>query len=282
VPPVKKIKAVLTVHDCRYLAIPSFYNSRDVEVYRKQMENALSRVGYVVTVSEFTKNELIRYFSFPEERIKTIKNGISSCSPEKEFEKKKIGSFIKENKVPQEYILYTGILDPRKNFCRLIEAIQACIKQNKDFPKLVVAGISYEEWIESGQAKKAKEFGIFDNIHIAGIVDKSILNGITRRAIALCYPSLYEGFGFPPLEAMSFGVPVLAGNSSSIPEIAGNAACLVDPMSVKDIAKGLEKIIFDSEYRQKLIERGFNQIKKYSWRKASKEYIRLYKEVLGI
>jgi glycosyltransferase involved in cell wall biosynthesis len=102
-----------------------------------------------------------------------------------------------------------------------------------------------------------------------------------QRSSALCYPSLYEGFGFPPLEAMSQGIPVLAGKNSSIPEVTGDAACLVDPMSVNDIARGLRKIIFDSEYRQKLVEHGFNQIKKFSWRQAAVEYIRLYKQVLA-
>jgi alpha-1,3-rhamnosyl/mannosyltransferase len=244
------------------------------------MEKALTRVGHVGTVSEFTKKELITYFSYPEERIETIKNGFSSNITEEKSKDEKIGCFLKEKKVPQDYLLYTGVLDPRKNFSRLIEAIQICRKSLGDFPDLVVTGVSFEDWIKSDQAKKAKKIGIINNIYIAGIVDKRILKELTRKALALCYPSLYEGFGFPPLEAMSVGIPVLASNSSSIPEVTGDAACLVNPMSVEDISQGLERIIFDNEYRQKLVKRGSKQLKKYSWRKTSAEYIRLYKEVL--
>ena len=107
-----------------------------------------------------------------------------------------------------------------------------------------------------------------------------ILFRIIQKALALCYPSIYEGFGFPPLEAMSQGVPVLSGKNSAIPEITGDAACLVDPLSVDDILRGLQKIIFNSEYRQKLIKNGYNQIKKFSWTRSAAEYIRLYREVL--
>jgi glycosyltransferase involved in cell wall biosynthesis len=281
VPPVKKIKTVLTVHDCRYMALSNLYSARDVEVYRKKMKKALSRVDYVITVSEFTKKELLKYFTFPEERVRTIKNGFNSISFQKEDKKEKIIRFIKDKKLPREYILYTGVLDPRKNLMKLIEAVQKCIEKIKDFPNLVLAGINNEQWLQSDQAKRANELGIFNNIYIAGIVNKDILKGLTKKATALCYPSLYEGFGFPPLEAMSLGVPVLAGKNSSLPEIAGNAACLVNPTSVDDISRGLEKIIYENDYRQKLIERGFNQIKKYSWKSATAEHIRLYKEILG-
>jgi alpha-1,3-rhamnosyl/mannosyltransferase len=281
VPPVKKIKTVLTVHDCRYLSLPKLYSPKDIEIYRRQMQKALSRVDHVVTVSEFTKKELISYFSFPEERIRTIKNGISLSCPDKECNGKKILCFIKENRLPQEFILYTGVLDPRKNLSRLIEAIRVCVKEMEDFPNLVLAGIPYKQWIKSDQARQAKKLGISNKIHIAGIVDRELLYGLMKKSIALCYPSLYEGFGFPPLEAMSLGVPVLAGNSSSIPEITGKAACMVDPMSVDDIARGLCKIIYNNEYRHMLVERGFSQIKKYSWRRTATEYINLYKQVLA-
>jgi len=245
------------------------------------MENALSRVAHVVTVSEFTKKELITYFSFPEDRIRTIKNGIGLDCSDKEYKEKEIQCFIKEKKIPQEYMLYTGVLDPRKNLSRLMEAIQICVKQVKDFPNLVLSGITYKQWIKSGQAKQAEKLGLFNKIHIAGIVDKKVLYGLMKKSIALCYPSLYEGFGFPPLEAMSLGVPVLAGNSSSIPEIAGNAACFVDPTCAEDIARGLRKIVFDNDYRHVLVERGFIQIKKYSWQRTASEYLQLYKQVLA-
>jgi len=281
VPPTKKIKTVLTVHDCRYLAFPDLYNAKEVTNYRNQMEISLKRVDMVATVSEFTRQEILKYFSFPEDRIRTIHNGFSLNFIKKECKGEKIDCFIREKKLPQEYLLYTGVLDPRKNLLRLIEAIYVCIKESEDFPNLVLAGITYKQWIKCDHARKAKELGIFNNIHVAGIVDKDILYGLTQKAIALCYPSLYEGFGFPPLEAMSLGVPVLAGESSSIPEITENAACLVDPESVNDIARGLKRLVFDSDYRRSFVELGYRQIAKFSWDKAAGEYLSLYEEVLS-
>ena len=281
VPPTKRMKTVLTVHDCRYLALPNLYRAQKVKNYRQQMQRSLKRANMVATVSEFTQNELLNYFSYPEDRIRVIHNGFEPFQSDGRYDQKKVDLFIEKQNLPDSYLLYSGVLDPRKNLGRLIEAIAGCKKSKKGFPELLIAGISFEDWIRSDYARRAKELGLFDQIHVCGVVEKDILVGLTQKAHALCYPSLYEGFGFPPLEAMSLGVPVLAGNSSSIPEITGQAACLVDPRSVDHIAQGLNRIIFDSDYRLMLIESGYRQITRFSWQKAAAEYISLYKEVLA-
>ncbi len=280
IPPTRNIKTVLTVHDCRYLAFPELYKHYEVENYRRQMTISLNRVDLVATVSEFTRQELLTYFPISESRVRVIHNGFSPYEPGKDFQKECVNKFVEENNLPQTYLIFTGVQDPRKNLEKLIEAIAKCRKETNDFPHLVISGISYEQWIQSDQANRAKELGLFDNIHLVGFVEKDILWGLTQKASALCYPSLYEGFGFPPLEAMSLGIPVLAGKSSAIPEITGEAACLVDPMNINDIAQGLNRIVYDNEYRRTLIESGYRQIKKYSWRKAAAEYISLYQETL--
>jgi glycosyltransferase involved in cell wall biosynthesis len=281
IPPTRNIKTVLTVHDCRYLAFPDIYKHREVESYRRQMTISLNRVDLVATVSEFTRQEVLTYFPISENRVRVIHNGFNPYVSDKNRLEEKVDRFIAENNLPQAYLLYIGVLDPRKNLGRLIEAIARCRQETNDFPELVIAGISHEKWPRSNQARRARELGILDNIYLSGLVEKDILWGLTQKAAALCYPSLYEGFGFPPLEAMSLGVPVLAGKSSSIPEVTGDAACLVNPKSTEDIARGLSKIVYDSEYRQTLIESGYRQIKKYSWRKAASEYIKLYQEALS-
>jgi glycosyltransferase involved in cell wall biosynthesis len=111
------------------------------------------------------------------------------------------------------------------------------------------------------------------------MLSKDLLIGLTKKAHTLCYPSLYEGFGFPPLEAMSLGVPVLAGRNSSIPEIVGDSACLVDPESVADIARGLIRVVYDQDYRNNLIDSGYRQITKFSWEKTAMDYLDAYREV---
>ena len=235
----------------------------------------------VATVSEFTKQEILTYFPISENRVRVIHNGFNPHVSDKDRLEEKVNRYIAENNLPQAYLLYIGVLDPRKNLVRLIEAIAQCRQEINDFPDFVIAGVSHEKLPGSSEARRARELGILDNIFLTGLVEKDILWGLTQKATALCYPSLYEGFGFPPLEAMSLGVPVLAGKSSSIPEVTGNAACLVNPLSVDDIAQGLRRIVFDNEYRQTLIEAGYRQVKKFSWRKAATEYIRLYQEALN-
>jgi glycosyltransferase involved in cell wall biosynthesis len=280
VPPAKKMKTILTVHDCRYLAFPDIYKKRFVQDYCRKMEKSLDRVDVVVAISEFTRQELLRYFSIPEDRIKVIHYGFTSLRPNKSVYEQ-IRKFIIKKKITTPYLLVPSSLDPRKNLERLIEAFAQCKKEDNAFPPLAVVGIPPEKWVLSDQAVKAKKLDVFSDILMCGVVERDIITGLIKNAHALCYPSLYEGFGIPPLEAMSLGIPVLAGMSSSIPEVSGNAACFVDPLDINDISCGLKRIVSDSAYRQKLIEAGNKQINKYSWEKTSAQYLNLYQEVIG-
>jgi alpha-1,3-rhamnosyl/mannosyltransferase len=278
VPPAKKMKTILTVHDCRYLAFPNIYKNREVENYCRQMEKSLDRVDVVVAISEFTRQEVLRYFAYPEDRIKVIHNGFKSLRPNKNtYDQAK--KFMAKRKISTPYLLVISALDPRKNLERLIEAFAQCKKEDHAFPQLAVVGISPEEWVLSDQAVKARKLDVFNDILMCGVVERDIIIGLIKNAHALCYPSLYEGFGMPPLEAMSLGIPVLAGLSSSIPEVCGNAACLVDPLDINDISCGLSRIVSDSGYRQKLIGAGNKQINNFSWDKTSAQYLNLYQEV---
>ena len=281
IPASVKLKKVLTVHDCRYLANPYLYPKRAVNRYRELMTISLNRANMVVAVSNFTREELLTHFSISENRIKVIYNGFRPCCLDSTEIKEKLKYLIKKHNLPNSYLLFIGVLEPRKNLVRLIEALSILQKEINDIPNLVIVGTSVKQWAKSDEAKKAAYLGVLKHIHVVGMVEKKELYFIIKKSLGLCYPSLYEGFGFPPLEAMSLGVPVLAGRYSATQEVTGNAACMVDPINVNDIVRGLDKVIFDNEYRQKLIERGFKQIKNFSWRKAAEEYISLYKEVIS-
>jgi glycosyltransferase involved in cell wall biosynthesis len=225
--------------------------------------------------------ELIKHFSISEDRIKVIHNGFHPYHPVRKKYKKQVQDFIIKNKLPKDYLVYIGVLDPRKNLGNLIKTLFKLKNREKNFPDLVIAGISEAEWYKSDEYKIAAGKNLLDSIHVVGVLEKYILYGIIENALTLCYPSLYEGFGFPPLEAMSLKVPVLAGNNSSIPEVTGNAAYLVNVLSVEDMARGLHKIVFDNSCRENLIEKGLNQVNKFSWSKAAGKYVQLYKEALG-
>ena len=278
VPPTRKIKTVLTVHDCRYLALPQFYSTNEVKAYREQMTRSLDRADRIGADSEFTRQEILSYFPIHEDRVKVIHNGFSPWVAQDVHWEENVTRFLEKNNIPQQFLLYLGVLDPRKNLWNLIEALAISKTKSKEFPDLLLVGIEHEQWMRSEEARRAKELEIFNHIHIAGLLEKNLAWGLTQKALALCYPSLYEGFGFPPLEAMSAGVPVLAGRSSSIPEICGDAACFVDPLNIEEMSEGLNKIVSDSEYRQFLIQSGHRRIQKFSWQKAVEQYVLLYHE----
>jgi len=281
IPPSNRLKKILTVHDCRFLAFPELYPPQTVEDYRYLMNTSLERSDMVATVSNFTRQELLTHFTISEDRIKVIYNGFNSHVSDTTTNGEKLKRSFQKLHLPNDYLLFIGVLDPRKNLGRLIEALSILKEEVSDIPKLVIVGISSKQWSKSDEAKKADRLGMLKYLHVVGVVDKDLLFSVMQKSMALCYPSFYEGFGFPPLEAMSKGIPVLAGKNSSIPEVTGDAACLVDPMNVNDIAEGLHQIIFNSDYREKLVEKGFEQIEKFSWQRAATEYIRLYKQVLA-
>jgi glycosyltransferase involved in cell wall biosynthesis len=281
IPPSNRLKKILTVHDCRYLSYPDLYPPKEVEDYHKLMNISLERSDMVTAVSNFTRGELLTHFAISEKKIKVIHNGFRPYFSFKNDSHEKLKLLTKKKKLPSTYLLFIGVLDPRKNLRRLIEALAILKNEERDIPDLIIAGISPDKWNKSNEAKIAEQLGFTKYIHVIGVVSKENLFCLMKGALALCYPSLYEGFGFPPLEAMSQGIPVLASKITSIPEITGRAACLVNPISVDSIARGLQKIVFDNEYRQKLIKSGFDQIKKFSWRQAAAEYIQVYKKVLG-
>ena len=136
IPPTKKIKTVLTVHDCRYLAYPQLYNKKDVIKYQNQMALSLKRVDQIVTVSNFTRNEIISYFMFHEDRISVIHNGFDSFQTPDEDQTQLLDDFFIKNNILKSYIFFVGTLDPRKNLERLIKAFQKCSRDNNDFPEL--------------------------------------------------------------------------------------------------------------------------------------------------
>ena len=282
IPPQNRIRTILTVHDCRRLAFPELYKKKEVAIYKRQMKLSLNRADFVVTVSKFTKLEVLNYFSFDPDRIIVIPNGFTKISKSKSIEFENIKCIISRKQIPQTYILYIGSLEPRKNLRRLIQAIALCQKKTLDFPSLVIAGINKKQWLKSNEATLAKNLNLTNTIFLTGVVERSVLNTLIKKSVALSYPSLYEGFGFPPLEAMSFGIPVLAGKVSAIPETVGQAACLVDPTIVEDIAQGLQSIVFNNDYRELLIKLGYAQVDKFSWYKTAKDYFDLYKKVLLI
>jgi len=175
--------------------------------------------------------------------------------------------------------LFVGTLEPRKNIIRLIRAFHQMRTSAHVEHELVIAG--KEGWLYSGIFDEVDRLGLKDSVHFLSYVTPKDLVNLYSIADMFVYPSLYEGFGFPPLEAMACELPVVASNISSMPEVIGDAAVLVNPYDVNSIAEGIFKVLTDDTLRLSLIEKGLERVKIFSWDKSAKEYLKVFEEILN-
>jgi glycosyltransferase involved in cell wall biosynthesis len=233
----------------------------------------------IVTISEFSKKEILGFFKYPADKIKVVYCGIDLNTYRPDISEEKINITCKKLEIPREYILYLGTLEPRKNIERLIEAYSLFLDKNKNdsLPVLVIAG--GKGWIYESIFKKAKELNLDKTIIFTGYIADEDKPALLAGAICFCFPSLYEGFGLPPLEAMACGTPAVVSNAASLPEVIGDAAIFVDPYNIENLADCIEKLVFDEDLRYKLGNLGLERVKRFSWEKLSEE---LYKDLVSI
>jgi glycosyltransferase involved in cell wall biosynthesis len=235
----------------------------------------LRRADKVITVSNYVRQDILQTFHLPGQRVHTIYNGCrEGFQPLHEQEKETVKRQYSQGK---PYFFYAGAIHPRKNIHRLIQAFDLFKERTGSDEKLLLAGRF--AW-KTGVVKEA-----YDNakhqadIHFLGYVTEENLSRLTAAATALTYVSISEGFGLPMLEAMYCDTPVMAANASCLPEIAGDAALLVDPLSVEQMADGLERLSKDIELTQDLIAKGRAQRKLFSWDQAAAEVFKVITEV---
>ena len=229
----------------------------------------IKRASHLIAVSHNTRNDLIEYLKVPDSKISVIYCGVDR-------------SFFKPYNVKlldKPYILYVGSERPRKNLGRLFEAFA---KLKKEFPelKLVKVGVSgRSEKYRKNTMKKLASLGITEDVIFIDHVSELELAYYYSSAQLLAYPSLYEGFGLPPLEAMTCGCPVVTSNTSSLPEVVGEAGIMVDPHDTDSLAQAMRQVLTDSELRDNMIRKGLEQSKRFSWEKAAEQTLKVYKKV---
>jgi glycosyltransferase involved in cell wall biosynthesis len=274
-------KAVVTVHDCIHLVFPEYLPSGALYYARFMMGRAVTKSRLVFTDSEWSRRDILRFFPRVEpERIRVVPAAIDSMFLEDPGEEEK--ERVRERyQIRSRYVLYAGNIKPHKNLERLIRAFGRLRKRsgNEDL-KLIIVG---EENQKYGSLRRSVEgAGVRPDVRFFGFVPDRTLAALYRMASVFAFPSLYEGFGLPPLEAMACGVPVLTSQVSSLPEVCGNAAVLVDPHSEEAIADGLARILENEELRATLISRGFAQARRFSWEESVRAVHGAYLEVLGV
>ncbi len=261
----KFIKSYIVVHDVNFVHFPENVPFLERKFYQWFMPKYIKDSCRLGTVSEFSKNDIVKTYGTNPEKIDILCNGASDefipiSNKEREFIKKEITG-------GSEYYLFVGALNPRKNISRLLEAFDIfCEKVDSDV-KLVVAGapmFSDKCYIKSFNNMKHK-----DRVLFIGRQPRKNLGRITAAALAMVYPSTFEGFGIPIIEAMNCDVPVITSNITSMPEVAGDAAILIDPYSIESISRALIKMSTDIDFRISLIEKGRKQRNHYTWEKAA-------------
>lgn len=255
-------QAAVLIHDLSFRAHPEYYPWHIATYMRLLTGSAIGRADAVIALSEFTHKEILRFYPTAEPKIDVVYPGIG-------------GEFRADSRpgaderalatlgVEHPYVLAVGNIHPRKNLGRLLVAWEQVQLKGRPVPKMVWVGLGH--WDSSELIEQAETAGV----QMLGFVTQEQLPALYRQAEALVYPSLYEGFGLPPVEAMACGTPALTSNSTSLPEAVGDAAVVVDTTSSDAIADGLSQILFDQELRRDLRARGLAQAARFTWEQTA-------------
>ena len=279
VPPGVKGKTVTMVHDMAHLACRETVRIKTRIWLDLVLKASCKRADVILAVSEFSKSEILKYLNVPEEKIRVLHPGVDLELFHSGYSDQDVRDACCKYGIHERYILYTGTIEPRKNIQRLIEAYDNLASDSdiEELPQLVLAG--GKGWLCDDIYKAAENSKVKDLINFTGFVDTEDLPLLMKGAEFFCFPSLYEGFGIPPVEAMACGTPILAAKAASLPEVLGDQAVYVDPLSVDSIALGMKKLILNPELRKKMASDGLEYVKRYDWKYSVEILSGIYKEL---
>lgn len=269
-PPRSDVPVLTTIHDISFEHFPDLFTRRTRLRMRATIPWSARHSALVLTGSEHARGDLVRAYGLAPERV--VVTPYAADRRFRRLEAAEADRLMVGLKLPQSYLLCVGNLQPRKNLRRLLEAFAALRAEIR--PPLVVVG--QPAWLYDDVYETVRRLGIGADVHFTGFVSTEQLVAIYSRAQAFAYPSLYEGFGLPVLEALACGVPTLTSNRSSLPEVAGDAALQTDPEDVDAIAAGLERVICDEGLRRELAELGPRQAAQFSWERCATGTARAY------
>jgi glycosyltransferase involved in cell wall biosynthesis len=276
-PPLVPCRSVVTIHDCIHLMFPQYLPSRLALGYaRASIFAAARRATRVLTVSESSKRDILRFVDIKPEKIDVIYNAYDhrfSVEPREED----VGRVRERYQLHDEFVLYAGNVKPHKNLERLIEAFHLVRRRGLDHLKLVLIGDQISRYAALRRAVHRHQ--LHQYVRFLGYMPEATLAVMYRLAGVFVFPSLYEGFGLPPLEAMASGTPVVTSNVSSLPEVAGDAAVLVDPYDPDAIANGIYRVLTDDQLRRDLRVRGAARARQFSWEQSVRRVREIYGEV---
>ncbi|MFH1369566.1 MAG: glycosyltransferase family 1 protein [Elusimicrobiota bacterium] len=272
-PMFKKCPTVITIHDLAFIIHPECFTFKNVLYFKAMMKRSIESSDYVIAVSESTKNDIINRFKVSPEKVKMIHSGVNEYFHRIE-DKKAIKPVLEKYGITRDFILNVSLISPRKNLLNLLKSFKLMREKKSVDYQLVITGA--KGWLYEDIFKAVSDLSLQKDVVFTGYVSDSELLCLYNSAKIFAYPSVYEGFGFPALEAMACGCPVVASNTSSLPEICGDAALLVEPADLDELSDALYRMLTDSKLREDMIKRGFVRITKFSWRNTAKETLSLY------
>lgn len=257
-------KVVLTVHDLSPQLVPQFYNLKArIWHWFINVPKLLSRANKLIAVSEFTKTSLIEKLNIPADKITVAPLGVDHENFRPNLNMERLREVRNRYGLPGDYVLFVGTVEPRKNLARLIEAME----QLEEPLFLIIAGRL--GWKYSSLLKQIRSSPKQRYIKLLGYVPEEDKPYLMKLARVFAYPSMYEGFGLPVLEAMAVGTPVLTSNVSSLPEVTGDAALLVNPYNISDITEGIRLLHTDNQLRENYIAKGIQRSQQFTWAKCA-------------
>lgn len=271
----KEIKCIVTIHDLVALLFPSNHNKKAVLIEKMLLGRAVKKADKILAVSSNTKQDLIEKFQLDESKIEVVYASGSESFQQIE-DPEMLENFRLKTNLPEKFFLAVGTIEPRKNYPNLIKAFA---EFSKKYPKYRLIIVGRDGWQFEETYKAIHENYMQKKVHFLGYLsEKSIVN-LYNMAEAFVFPSLYEGFGIPPLDAMRCGCPVIAANTSSLPEVVGNAGILIDPKNPHSITAAMLKIVENKELRDTMVQNGFAQAKKFSWEASAKRLLEIIKKI---
>ncbi|HYN07846.1 MAG TPA: glycosyltransferase family 1 protein [Vicinamibacterales bacterium] len=279
VSPLMTCPYVVTIHDCIHLRFPQYLPNRAALLYaRTVMTLAARRARRVLTVSNASKDDILKYLNVPASKVEVIYNALDERL-EKPPTPEDVARVRERYQLTSPFILYTGNIKPHKNVDRLIEAYSMLRPRGFEHVKLLIIGDEISKY--PNLRRLTHRFQLHKHVRFLGFVPDQTLAVLYELASVFVFPSLYEGFGLPPLEAMAAGTPVVTSNVSSLPEVVGDAALLIDPMDAGAIADAMARVLGDDALRASLVARGHERVKAFSWKRSVARVREVYAELCG-
>jgi glycosyltransferase involved in cell wall biosynthesis len=273
-PPLVRARGVVTVHDLSFLTVPECADPGLRTLLRSAVPAALTRAHRILADSESTRQDIVRLLGVSGAKVDVV-----LCGVEERFrpirEPEQLLTLRQRYRLPERFILTLGTLEPRKNHAGLINAYASLRNRTAGLPPLVIAG--GKGWLFDEVTAQVQREGLDSDVLFAGYVADEDLPALYNAADLFVFPSLYEGFGLPPLEALACGTPVVAANNSSLPEVIGEAGLLVDARDTDALAEAMHAALMDRDLRRHLAERGPVQAARFTWTNAARALLEAYR-----